>query len=323
MITESMGRMPSSVVQMLLNSIERQDGISEVQKAGYVSGSGIWHDGIISGSDPHTYGAGVRVYLEVARYPVVDHIVAKSLLEKVARLGETSDGNIVKCLLIHPGSMTSRAQQDFARSNVIPRSFRSLADLESDFWKTIGQSYNDRGLGQIGRQLHHALEDVPLGAANSSLYEDACGRVLEFLFSPDLGPAKPQSYTLNRSQRRDFIMKNDTDSGFWARMRERYGADYLIAEVKNTKGRVGNGAVWQLAGYMKEKGVGFFGVLIARNGVTKGVANAAILDQWIHANKMIVPVSSEDLGSMIEMRDSGADPTEFIDDLIDRIRCSV
>ena len=118
-------------------------------------------------------------------------------------------------------------------------------------------------------------------------------------------------------------MKNGAETGFWARMRERYLADYLIAEFKNVNSSVGNTSVWQLAGYMKEKGVGFFGMLIARNGVSRGTANPAVLDQWVHANKMIVPVSNEDLKAMMEMRDNGGEPTDYVDDLVDRIRCSV
>ena len=69
--------------------------------------------------------------------------------------------------------------------------------------------------------------------------------------------------------------------------------------------------------------MGFFGMLIARNGVSRGTANPAVLDQWVHANKMIVPVSNEDLKAMMEMRDSGGVPTDYVDDLVDRIRCSV
>ena len=314
-------RLSDSVVRTLLNSIEGQSGVSEVRISGFVNGIG--YDGVIYGSDPDKSQASVHVYLEIAKQPVVDHGAAKALLERLSRLSEADSENEVRSLLIYTGTITERAQQDLSRSNVVPRSLRSLSDLQTHFWQTMHSDYRDRGLNQTGRDLIEALRDVPVGAANSSLYEDTCGKVLEFLFSPDLGPAKSQSLTLNRSQRRDFIMKNEARDGFWASMRERYRADYLIVEVKNTKGKVGNGAVWQLAGYMKEKGVGFFGMLIARNGVTKDVANPAILDQWIHANKMILPVSAEDLRTMIEMRDGGGSPTEFLDSQIDRIRVSV
>jgi len=63
---------------------------------------------------------------------------------------------------------------------------------------------------------------------------------------------------------------------------------------------------------MKEKGVGFFGMLIARNGVANGAANHAIIDQWVHSRKMIITLSNEDLIKMIRLRDSGGDPVSYV-----------
>ena len=93
--------------------------------------------------------------------------------------------------------------------------------------------------------------------------------------------------------------------------------------MKNNKGSVGNNSVWQLAAYMKEKGVGFFVMLIARNGISRGTANPTIIDQWVHSNKMIVPINNEDLVDMVGLRDNGGNPTDFLGNLIDRVRCRV
>ena len=38
---------------------------------------------------------------------------------------------------------------------------------------------------------------------------------------------------------------------------------------------------------------------------------------------MIVPISNDDLVTMIQLRDSGGDPTELVEDMIDRVRCWV
>ena len=309
----------SALEHSLLASLREQTGITEIVNSGFVSG--VEHDGIIvGGSKP---GVTSRVFLEIKAQAVIDHRVASVVLEKFSRLQESEKQPEAKYLLIYTGSMTARARQDLDGSNVIARSLRSLEDLRTDFWRTLRPDYEEPSPVGRAQQLIEALDDVPLGARYSVAYEAACESILEFLFSPDLGSPKAQVFNSTRSYRRDLIMKNGAETGFWARMRERYQADYLIAEFKNVKSSVGNTSIWQLAGYMKEKGVGFFGMLIARNGVSRGTANPAILDQWIHANKMIVPISNEDLKSMIDMRDSGSDPTDFVDDLIDRIRCSV
>ena len=309
----------SALEQSLLSSLRDQTGVTEVREPGFVSG--IEHDGVIVGfGEP---GVVSRVFLEVTSQSVVDHRIANVVLEKLSRLQESEQQSEAKYLLLYTGSMTDRARQDLYGSNVIARSLRSLEDLRTQFWKTLSSDYEEHSPVGRAQQLIEALDDVPLGARHSVAYESACESILEFLFSPDLGLPKMQVFNSSRSYRRDLIMKNGAETGFWARMRERYRADYLIAEFKNVQSSVGNTSIWQLSGYMKEKGVGFFGMLIARHGVSQGTANPAILDQWIHANKMTVPVSNEDLKIMIEMRDNGSDPTDFVDDLIDKIRCSV
>ena len=163
----------------------------------------------------------------------------------------------------------------------------------------------------------YALTGVPPGRSNYSDYERVCCEILEYLFCPALGQPDAQSYTVNRSQRRDVVMDNHVEEGFWARIRDRYHADYLVAEMKNNTGSVSNTSVWQLAAHMKEKGVGMFGLLIARNGVSRGVANYAIIDQWVHSKKMVVPLSNEDLVRMIRLRDEEGEATGYLSRLID------
>ena len=303
----------------VMSSLRDQEGVTEILHAGFVDGVG--HDGVVVGVGET--GAPVRVFVEVKSRAVIDRTYTDILLDKLSRLQESEKLPEAKYLLIYTGSMTDGARQNLEGTNVIARSLRSLEDLRNQFWRTLRFDYKEPSPVGRARQLIQALDDVPFGAKHAVAYEGACESILEFLFCPDLGPPKAQVFNSSRSFRRDLIMKNGAETGFWARMRERYLADYLIAEFKNVRSSVGNTSVWQLAGYMKERGVGFFGMLIARNGVSRGTANPAILDQWIHARKMIVPVSNNDLKAMIEMRDSGGEPTDYVDDLVDRIRCSV
>ena len=53
----------------------------------------------------------------------------------------------------------------------------------------------------------------------------------------------------------------------------------------------------------RPKGVGLFGLLIARNGISKGVSNYASTDQWVHSNKLVVSISNEDFKMMKRLRD--------------------
>ena len=310
-----------SIGQDLLASLQGHESIAEVIGSGYLAGIG--HDGIIIGSGRFSDDSNRRVILEVSQSPVVTSADAREKLKRLSAIAGTDADYKTVYLLLTSGDITTGARKLLQDSGVVVRSRRSFGDLCSDFWRTLAPGYEDPGLTEKAKQLIDALSSVPVGRPNYSDYERVCCEILDYLFCPELGQPDAQSYTVNRSQRRDVVMDNHVEEGFWARIRDRYKADYLVAEMKNNAGTVSNTSVWQLAAYMKEKGVGLFGLLIARNGVSRGVANYAIVDQWVHSQKMIVPLSNEDLVRMIRLRDEEGEATRYLGGLIDRIRRAV
>lgn len=310
-----------SIVQDLLASLQDQEHIAEVHGNGYLAGIG--HDGVIIGSGESPADSNRRVILEVSQSPVVTPADAREKLRRLSAVSGTEGDYRTLYLLLTSGDVTKGARDLLHDSRVVIRSRRSFGDLCSDFWNTLAPGYKDPGLADRANQLIDALSGVPSGRPNYSYYERVCCEILEYLFCPELGKPDPQSYTANRSQRRDVVMDNHVEEGFWARIRDRYRADYVVAEMKNNRGTVSNTSVWQLAAYMKERGVGLFGLLITRNGVARGVSNYAIIDQWVHSRKMVVPLSNEDLIRMIHLRDEEGEATGYLGSLIDRIRRAV
>ena len=310
-----------SIAQDLLVSLLGQQHIKEVRGSGYLAGIG--HDGIICGPGEPPNEPNRRVMLEVSQSAVVTPADARERLRRLSAIPDDDGYSRTLYLLLTSGDVTRGARELLRDSGVVIRSRRSFRDLWSDFWNTSAPDCEDPGLTDRANQLIEALSRVLPGRANYPDYERVCCEILEYIFCPELGRPDPQSYTVNRSQRRDVVMDNHAEQGFWARIRERYHADYMVAEMKNNTGSVSNSSVWQLAAYMKEKGVGLFGLLIARNGVSRGVANYAIIDQWVHSNKMVVPLSNEDLIRMIRLRDEESEATAYLSGLIDGVRRAV
>ncbi len=310
-----------SIAQDLLVSLLGQQHIKEVRGSGYLAGIG--HDGIICGPGEPPNESNRRVMLEVSQSAVVTPADARERLRRLSAIPDDDGYSRTLYLLLTSGDVTRGARELLRDSGVVIRSRRSFRDLCSDFWNTLAPDYEDPGLTDRANQLIEALSRVLPGRANYPDYERVCCEILEYIFCPELGRPDPQSYTVNRSQRRDVVMDNHAEQGFWARIRERYHADYMVAEMKNNTGSVSNSSVWQLAAYMKEKGVGLFGLLISRNGVSRGVANYAIIDQWVHSNKMVVPLSNEDLIRMIRLRDEEGEATAYLSGLIDGVRRAV
>ena len=260
-----------SMAQDLLASAQGQEGVDEVIGRGHLAGIG--HNGVVVNNSENPGESDRRVILEVSQEPVITPAVARGIYGRLSVIADQDKDYRTFYLFITSGDVTLGARKALEGSDVIVRSRRSLGELCSQFWKTLSADYEDPGLTDRAGQLVEALCAVPSGRENYSEYERVCCEILEYLFCPELGNPEPQSYTVNRSQRRDLVMDNHAGQGFWARVRERYSADYVVAEMKNNSGRISNTSVWQLSAYMKEKGVGLFGLLVARNGVSRGVSN--------------------------------------------------
>jgi hypothetical protein len=79
------------------------------------------------------------------------------------------------------------------------------------------------------RRLGHI---VP-GRESSIPFEKFCEDLLNYIFHPPLERVLYQSSTESRVNRRDFILPNYAQDGFWNFMRVHYHADYVVADAKN------------------------------------------------------------------------------------------
>ena len=86
----------------------------------------------------------------------------------------------------------------------------------------------------VEQKLLNDLKATEPGKKDWDVYQKVVGDILEALLSPPLG--KPLSEHSDRSlaNRRDFILPNYADKGFWLFMREKYTADYIVVDAKNS-----------------------------------------------------------------------------------------
>jgi hypothetical protein len=142
---------------------------------------------------------------------------------------------------------------------------------------------------------------------------------LNFLLCPPLKLAISQSRDGSRANRRDFILPNYAQVGFWRFLRDWYGADFVVAEVKNTKARAGKEEVLQLANYLTHHGTGLVGVLLTRAGIDS-TAQWVSREQWVLHDKLIIWLSDDDIKQMLLSRQAGSDPSELIQQRIEDFR---
>ena len=186
-------------------------------------------------------------------------------------------------------------------------------------------------LAQLSRPAVPSLEQKLLdnlavchpGKADWYVYQSLVGDILECLFTPPLGKPIPELCDKAKANRRDFIMPNYTDKGFWAFMREQYQADYVVVDAKNYTRKVKKSEVLQIANYLKPHGAGLFGIIISRKGGDTSGCEHTLREQWMVHRKLILVLDDDDIKEMLIAKSDGRAPEEIVGQKIEHFRLSM
>lgn len=171
-------------------------------------------------------------------------------------------------------------------------------------------------------QLLRELSATPTGRPGWTAFERFAEDLLTLLFCPPLNPVITQSSNDSGVNRRDFIMPNYADDGFWKFLREHYRGDFVVAEAKNHTTRIGKSEVLQLANYLTHHGTGLVGLLLTRHGfATDAVWTSR--EQWVLHSKLIVGLSDDDYRQMLRTKRANGDPAEVIRQRIEDFRLRI
>jgi hypothetical protein len=153
-------------------------------------------------------------------------------------------------------------------------------------------------------------------------YQKLIGQILEHLFCPPLETPISEVADHEGINRRDWIIPNYADHGFWNFVREKYHADYIVVDAKNYKTAISKNQVLQLANYLKIHGAGLFAMIVTRIGADNG-ALLTIREQWMATKKMILVINDEDMEAMLLAKTAGGNPEKIIGQAIEKFRLSM
>jgi len=186
----------------------------------------------------------------------------------------------------------------------------------------------DEKITQRAESLSQKLRDCP--TSKGKLLEDVCEETLFFLFCEGLPPEQalrtpvPQARTDQGYERRDLLFENRATEGFWAEVRREYDAVGIIADAKNYDNEITGTTVGDFSSkYLKDDGVGRFGIIVARKVPPETQVAASLRDrvpsavkkqkdEWRDSRKMIVLLGEDDLVEMLTMKAEGYDPTGLL-----------
>ena len=197
-----------------------------------------------------------------------------------------------------------------------------IENVQHPFYQALFASVSTPKPGDKERLLLSSLSSCPAGRPSWSRYQQLIGQIIEALFCPPLRKPIPESADATGTNRRDFILPNYAVDGYWSFLRSNYGADYVVADAKNYKGRVKKKEVLQIANYLKPHGVGLFGLIICRTSGDPGCI-VTVREQWLSHRKLVLILGDSDVESMLLAKSAGGDPEEILLQKIEEFRLSL
>lgn len=156
-------------------------------------------------------------------------------------------------------------------------------------------------------RLMKQLKACNPGRQECYIYQSLIGEIIEELFCPPLEKPIQENSDFTKSNRRDFIVPNYATDGFWAFIREKYSADYIVADAKNYTRKVKKTDILQIANYLKPHGAGLFGIIFSRNGGDSAGCLHTIREQWMVHQKLILVLDDTDVENMLISAGGAAD----------------
>ncbi|MFT4066898.1 HNH endonuclease [Paraburkholderia sp.] len=173
------------------------------------------------------------------------------------------------------------------------------------------------------QELINSLESCVPGKSDCYVYQTLVGEILECLFTPPLGKPIPELSDKSEANRRDFIMPNYTERGFWSFMRQKYEADYIVIDAKNYTRKIKKSEVLQIANYLKPHGAGLFGLIISRRGGDSSGCEHTLREQWLIHRKLILVLDDEDIKAMLMAKSDERLAEDVLGQKIEHFRLSM
>ncbi|MBL8265038.1 HNH endonuclease [Steroidobacter sp.] len=156
--------------------------------------------------------------------------------------------------------------------------------------------------------LAEKLKACAPGKRDWLVYQSLIGDILEWLFYPTLAKPLCEHNDKAKANRRDFIIPNYAEQGFWAFLRNNYQADYVVVDAKNYSKKASKSDVLQIANYLKPHGAGMFGLILSRRGGDIRGCEHTVREQWSIHRKLILILDDEDVQAMLTAKGSDARP---------------
>lgn len=309
------------LVHFIAQLLQKSESFRELKIEAALSNSGYRADLIINRKKNKTWE---KLLIEVKSIPTFTEIRLRDIIEQLKAYKKyVNDATLV---FLFPGILSEKDNAFINNNgievwdiNYIGQTFaKEIADTPHSLFQAL---YTTTKHIASNHKLIIDLKAIPAGNKknDASKYEKHIEKVLDYLFKSDLSSPLIQNADYFRINRRDFILRNEAETGFWANIRNRYSADFVLVEAKNYTKKVTKKEVLQTSHYLKAHGVGLFGIIVSRNGGNVG-CYLTCREIWAMDNKLIIVLNDDDIINMIMSKSTSDTPHEIINQKIEEFR---
>lgn len=265
------------------------------------------------------------IIIECKNFPTLFGNWPAQAVEQILRYGSYKPSS--RLVLAFPGNASPEAAE---RIKAVGIDVWDLATIQAIFSKQIPGTTPPEVLTnpafnlaskRIEDELIQALKDCVPGRPQWSIYQKLIGQILEHLFCPPLQRPLGESGDESGANRRDYVLANFAEEGFWRYLRDRYDADYIVVDAKNFVSPVKKKEVLQIANYLKPFGAGMFAMIFTRAGGDAS-ARLTVREQWFHYHKLILILTDKHVEEMLRGAIAGS-PTLVLQNVLQEFRLSM
>ncbi|AWK51066.1 hypothetical protein DIC82_08585 [Clostridium beijerinckii] len=168
-----------------------------------------------------------------------------------------------------------------------------------------------------GEEFLRELDNIKPGREDFLKYEKKCTDILKYLFLENLNGWNEQLRTDDELNRFDLICRVKQGNEFWELLINEFKSRYVVFEFKNYAKQINQTQIYTTEKYLFQTALRNVGFIISREGASVNAVKSAkgILRE---TGKLIVNLTSNDLRKMLEMKDSGNEPSDYLFSIVDK-----
>ncbi len=168
-----------------------------------------------------------------------------------------------------------------------------------------------------GTDLCGVLKSIEPGYNNWRKYENHCFEILRYLFSEDLSGWVTQKRTDDTLNRFDCVCRIRSISDFWQFLVRHFNSRFILFEFKNYSKKIKQEQILTTEKYLLERALRRVAIVMSRTGAEKN-AIKMVQGAMREHGKLILVINDEVVCKMLQMKERGEDPSDFLCDISDQ-----